>query len=186
MADTSVFNANQVYRGAFNIANSVVTFAGQAADHLVQNIQYNFTQQISMIYELGSPNVYFNGGRASGNAALNRILVALTKDKLFESFNDVCSPNDIHITQASGCTTKPSGTGGTVSPTNTVNPFINTRSELVLKSAVLSNIGGSQDNQSAVFTEQMSFLFLNMTRSVGAGTGQTTTPAATTPTTVVA
>jgi len=164
----AVFNAAQTFGGAFNIANSKVKFGGLSADHLVQSIQYQYQQQISMLYELGSPNVYFNGGRSQGTANMSKMLIAKSNnDDFLRLYNDVCAPNDIVVTQASGC--GPSK--------NTLSAALATTSTLKLQNAVMSSLSGTQDSQSAVFTEQMGFMFIGLDKTIGAAPDPAPAPA---------
>jgi hypothetical protein len=162
--NTPVFNAKQIFRGSFNIANNVVSFAGLQADHLVQNVTYQFAQQVGIIYELGSNNAYMDGGRASGTAGMSRILSAAAEgDQLLSKYNNVCNPGTIEIRQRSGC----SSSGQAARSTSGFNPNVSSR--VVLDAAVLTALSGSQESRSSTFAEQMQFMFLDMTREVNAG-----------------
>lgn len=178
---TSTFNTAQIFKGAFHVKNSKLSFNGVGADHLVQSVQYQFQQQVSMIYELGSPNVYFNGGRASGTASLSRILgpAVATADALLNNYRDICKPGTIAITQANTLCNNTQSTSQSVGESGSTNAAnANGTNTLKLEHAVLTSIGGQQDAQSAIFTEQMQFMFLDLLRGDGPVNPATAVPGA--------
>lgn len=169
MADLNVFDTNQVYAGSFNIGDNRVRFGGQSADYLVQNIGYQYAQQITMIYQLGAPvvaaanggrapsNVYYAGGRAQGSASLARVVggKSTNADEMLAKYNDICNPQNIEIEQLSGLCSSQNGV------------VVNQGKGLttILSSAVLTSLSGGSDASSPIISEQMGFMFLNMSRN---------------------
>ena len=179
---TPIFNSNQVYAGAFHVGNTKVQFGSNSTDHLTQSIQFQYAQQVQMIYELGSvqradgvateQNVYYAGGRASGTANLARVLTGrpATNDALLQAYNNICNPQSITVTVLpKACLAdRNSSTGAIVQGSDgqpSMTTLSNTQADTVLGSAILQSLSGSIDTQSAMFTQQMSFMFLNMTQS---------------------
>jgi len=180
MATQNIFNSNQVWKGSFHVGNSQISFGAASADHLAQNIQYQYAQQVQMIYELGAvqtggidlaeQSVYYAGGRASGTASLARIVTSrpVANDALLTTYNNICKPEDIAITQLTAECFKKAGKQATVSTDDGVPVLTpNIGSTTRLHSAILQSLNGSMETQSALFTQQMSFMFLNMTVTDG-------------------
>jgi len=140
----SVFAGGQTYNGGFRADQLTVTFAGtDVAGFLVQNIQFSYTQQITMLYEIGSENVYYVGGRAQGTATLGRVIgPAPLGAQFIQNFNDLCEPQDITFDATQGCVG-----GGT---------------NYTLEDAVLTTISVSTTAQDIVINEQLQFIFVDL------------------------
>ncbi len=142
----SVFQGAQVHNGSFRADYLKLNFGGSdVSGFLVQNVQFQYAQQVSMLYEIGSANVYYVGGRAQGSATLARVLgpQAATGD-FINRFNDLCNPQDIGFSASSGC----ANTGGSVSYT--------------LIDAVLTAVSVSVTSQEVVINEQLQFIFIDL------------------------
>jgi hypothetical protein len=150
-----VFGSKQVHKGSFKAELLKVNFGGATAGTLVQNVQFNFTQQVSMLFEVGSENVYFVGGRAQGTASVSRIVgpgkVLLA---FFQNFGDICKPKSITFTAEGGCGDAAGGVNYT------------------LAAATLVAVGAAVDAQQIVITEQLQFQFVDLDAKAG-GTGGT-------------
>ncbi len=140
----SVFAGGQTYNGGFRADQLTVTFAGQdVAGFLVQNIQFSYTQQITLLYEIGSENVYYVGGRAQGTATLGRVIgPAPLGGQFISNFNDLCEPQDISFDASAGCEG-----GGT---------------NYTLEDAVLTTVSVSVTAQDIVINEQLQFIFIDL------------------------
>lgn len=140
----SVFAGNQTYNGGFRADQLKLSFGGQnVAGFLVQNVQFQYAQQVSMLYEIGSENVYYVGGRAQGSATLARIIGPAPLSGLFiKKFNNLCQPADIGFNASAGCRS-----GG---PNYT------------LQNAVLTTISTSVAAQDVVINEQLQFIFIDL------------------------
>ena len=140
----SVFAGGQTYNGGFRADQLTLTFAGQdVSGFLVQNVQFSYTQQISMLYEIGSDNVYYVGGRAQGNATLARTIGPAPLAAAFiQNFNDLCNPQDLNFDSSAGC-----NSGGL---------------NYTLEDAVLTTIAASVTSQETVINEQLQFIFIDL------------------------
>lgn len=157
----SVFNNTQNFGGSFSSKYSTVAFQGFAAGHLTQQVQFQYQQQVTMLYELGSNNVYYVGGRAQGTATLSK-LVGPAGVSVAALYADICKPGDIKISQQSGCydagTRAYLGYNGGASRINSKV----TGTTYLLQNAVLTAMAGTQTAQDVVFTETLSFMYLNL------------------------
>jgi hypothetical protein len=140
-----VLGSTQQWAGSFKADLLKVNFNGVTGGMLVQNMQFNFSQQVSMLFELGSEKVYFVGGRAQGSASINRIVgPGKAILALFQGYGDICSPKNIEFTAEGGC----GGAQGGI--------------RYRLKSAVLTSVGASVDAQVIVISEQLQFMFVDL------------------------
>lgn len=140
----SVFAGGQTHNGGFRADQLKLTFGGtDVAGFLVQNVQFQYTQQITMLYEIGSANVYYVGGRAQGSATLARVIgPAPLGAEFLKQFNDLCAPQDIMFDASAGCTT-----GGV---------------KYTLEDAVLTVVSVSVQAQDVVINEQLQFIFVDL------------------------
>lgn len=140
----SVFAGGQTYNGGFRADQLTLTFGGvDVAGFLVQNVQFSYTQQITMLYEIGSENVYYVGGRAQGTATLARVIgPAPLAAQFIQQFNDLCEPQDINFDASAGCR------GGGLKYT--------------LEDAVLTTVSVSVTAQDVVINEQLQFIFVDL------------------------
>lgn len=149
----SVFAANQVLGGSIRADKVAVMFDGApATGMLLQNIQFNYTQQVTMLYEIGgvagSANVYYVGGRAMGTMSVARILgPARAQLNLITEFGDICTPKDMSFNATAGCAG-------------------NTGVNYKIHSAVLTTVGVSVAAQDVVIHEQLQFMFINLEANV--------------------
>ncbi len=149
----SVFAGAQTYKGGFRADQLRMNFKGDPVDgFLIQNVSFQYQQQISMLYEIGSANVYYVGGRAQGQATLSRVIGPTALAGRFISlFNDLCSPGDFSFDASHGC---PVGGGNINGGNGSVN--------YTLKSAVLTTISLSVQAQDVVINEQLQFIFVDL------------------------
>jgi hypothetical protein len=111
MAD--IFNRNtDSFGGSFAADQAKVTFpallGGNGADAglLVQNMSMNYTQQVTRLFEVGSPKIYYVGGRTAGNATLARVVGPRKVAQAFYStYGDICNArtNTLHFSVTTGC-----------------------------------------------------------------------------------
>lgn len=58
---------------------------------LVQNLQLQYSQQITKLYEVGGTKIYYVGGRTQGQATLSRIVGPKALSKAFyDTYGDIC------------------------------------------------------------------------------------------------
>jgi len=139
----SVFAGGQTHKGGFRADQLTLTFAGtDVKGYLVQNVQFQYAQQVTLLYEIGSEYVYYVGGRAQGSASLARVIgpAPLAVD-LIQKFNDLCNPQDISFNASAGCST-----GGI---------------KYTLEDAVLTAVSVSVASQDVVINEQLQFIFID-------------------------
>lgn len=146
----SVFNVPQTHNGSFRADKLQVAIDGVSiAGKIVQNIQFSFQQQLSILYEINGINnntsfVYFVGGRAQGNASISRIIGPAAGQLAFvQGFGDVCEPKDISFNAQAGCQTS-SGISYT------------------LKKAVLTTINESVNANDVVINEALQLQYLDL------------------------
>lgn len=140
----AVFASQQKFNGGFRSDQLKVSFGGtDVAGFTVQSINASFTQQVSTVFELGSPNLYFVGGRAQGQASMSHLVgpTQLT-GTLIRKYNNLCSPEDINLDASSGCRT-----GG---------------SNYTLQDAVLVSLQVNTDVNQPVVSQTLGFMFANM------------------------
>ena len=142
----SVFAGGQTHNGGFRADQLKLTFGGvDVAGFLVQNVQFQYAQQVTMLYEIGSANVYYVGGRAQGSATLARVIGPAPLGATFiQQFNDLCEPQDINFNASGGCR------GG--------------GSNYTLEDAVLTTIAVSVTSQETLINEQLQFIFIDLTQ----------------------
>jgi hypothetical protein len=113
---------------------------------LSQSINFNYTQQVTMLHEVGSTNVYYVAGHAQGQCQLQRVLGPGPSVAAFMSaFGNVCSPKNIDFRAKGGC----GGASGEAV-------------EYTLEHAVLTTVGTSVDSQSIVVQENFTLMFANL------------------------
>jgi len=142
----SVFKSEQRYENGFRADKLKMTINGDPVDGLViQNVQFSFTQQITMLYEIGTrqQNVYYVGGRAQGTATIARILgPGPGSQKFIKQYNDLCDPKPISFNGSSAC--KGNGT------------------KYTMKWAVLTTVAVSVNANDIVINEQLQFMFIDL------------------------
>jgi hypothetical protein len=150
MALKDVYTGGQTYAGAFKAGDLTLTIGGTPINGaMVQNISYQFNQQINQFFELGSSSVFFVAGRAQGNLTINKLAAAKGLALNIDKFNDVCNPTDLQFSsKSSGC-----GAGG-----GTLGGTYNA----LFKSCVLAGVSGQADAQSVVITHGITLQFVNM------------------------
>ena len=106
---TDIFSptTGQFFNGAFRADTATVTIGGiDGAGLLIQNLQAQYQQQNSRLYELGSTGVYYIAGRAQGNLTVQEIVGPTAISLAFiRQFADVCQAqnNNLDIGATLGC-----------------------------------------------------------------------------------
>ena len=169
MAVNNVFGFAQNLAGSFRADKLSADFGGKITGLLVQNVQFSYTQQVTMLYEIGSSqngetNTYYVGGRAQGSASIARVVgPAVAGASLIAEYGDICNAknHDIHF-KASG------GLCGSDIVQETV--------EYTLHGCTLTAIAVSIAAQDIVINEQLQMMFANL--SVGSNVGAGIAPGA--------
>lgn len=111
MAD--VFNrTTDSFGGSFSADQATITFPaigqsqGAESGLLVQNMNASYQQQVTRLFEVGSPNIYYVGGRTNGQASMARVVGPRKLQQAFyQGYGDVCRArtNSIRVAIAGGC-----------------------------------------------------------------------------------
>ena len=148
----NIFKATQTHAGGFRADDLVLTRGGNSlGGHLVQQMSLQYQQQITTLYEVGSSNVYYVGGRAQGNLTIARVAgPEEVPGILIDTYNDICNPGQLEMT-AGNSQCRP---GGTFTPQQT--------GRYILKGVLIMSLGISTQAQDVVVNEQMAFQFIDL------------------------
>jgi hypothetical protein len=107
-----VFNrTTDSHGGSFASDAAKLTFpalsgGGSEAGLLVQSLNLNYTQNVSLLYEVGSPTIYYVGGRTRGGMGVNRVAgPRVLSAAFYRTYGDVCNArtNILHLSMEAGC-----------------------------------------------------------------------------------
>ncbi len=164
MAGKSVFASgsgkNQVFNGSFLADNVKLTWPGSGENNgaIVQQVQFQIQRNVNMLYEIGSPNVYYVGGRRQGNATFNRVVSGSQAFRqLATKFGDICKPDDLTLNASQAACGSGTSTGGGVTYT--------------LVKATLNTVGASVTANDIVINESLGFMFIDLFYDAQAGGG---------------
>ncbi len=149
----SVFTRNQyTLTDSFSADSAMLTFSGGVSPALVQNINFNYSQNITRLYEVGGPGAgqkqrtYYVGGRTQGQAGIARVIGPRTSMAAFyRTYGDVCAAkrNSIEIAFVAGCD------GGGLGA-------------YTLLGVVITNIGFAVQAMDMVFNENSGLQFVDL------------------------
>jgi hypothetical protein len=148
----NIFRATQTHAGGFRASDLVMRIgANTLAGHVVQQISLQYQQQITTLYEVGSSNVYYVGGRAQGNLTIARVAgPEAVPGIVIDSYNDICNPGTLELS-AGNAQCRPGGS------------FVNnTTGQYILKGVLIMSMGISTQAQDVVVNEQMAFQFIDL------------------------
>lgn len=142
------------FAGAFSADDMSVTFGGVGLDAgaglIVQSLNFQYSQPINRIYDLGNARLLFYvAGRPQGQAGLSRIIGPRAVTLAFyEAYGDVCNAggNTLDFSFATGCG------GNTNSGTAAFS----------ISGAVLTNVAGSIQAEQMIFNEQLQLMFASL------------------------
>lgn len=149
----NVFRATQKHNGSFQASDMVMQINGaKVAGHVVQQIQMQYQQQITTLYEIGSNNVYYVGGRAQGNMSVARIAGPQSAPGIIlTAYNNICAPGEMTLSAGSdSCAAGGAFSGGQLNST------------YILGGVLVTSLGISTQAQDVVVNEQMAFQFLDL------------------------
>ena len=149
----NVFKATQKHNGSFQASDLVMRINGaKQAGHVVQQIQMQYQQQITTLYEIGSNDVYYVGGRAQGTMSIARVAgPKAAPGIILNEYNDICKPGRMTLSAgSSSCTAGGSFGSGQLT------------SEYKLGGVLVTSLGISTQAQDVVVNEQMAFQFLDL------------------------
>ena len=82
---------------------------------LIQRMQTTYQQQVTRLYEVGRPAIYYVGGRTSGDINIDRVVGPRTVQEVFyRKFGDVCQAltNTLDFEIETGCGSFGTAQGG--------------------------------------------------------------------------
>lgn len=116
MARTDMFSRRtDVHGGSFTADSAFLTFPnvlgldGQFTGEiglLIQSLSVSYRQQITRLFEIGTPAQYYVAGRTSGDGSLNRVVgPRVLQQSFYKKYGDVCqaATNDFRISAGTGC-----------------------------------------------------------------------------------
>jgi hypothetical protein len=155
-----IFNkATNGFGKAFTADGAVFTFSGQAGNllgsgMLVQQVNINYQQQVTRLWEVGSDLTYYVGGRTQGNMTVGRVVgPGVIMSAFYSRFGDVCnaSQNTIMLYIGTGC--------------YTTDKFKN--GNFKFSYCVLTSVGISVAAQDMVINENLQLMFIQMSNNDG-------------------
>lgn len=135
-------------RGAASGEN--VTSQNGGVGMLTQQLSFNYQQQITRIYEIGTNYSFYVAGRTQGNLTIGRVIgprpIAIA---FYKKYGDVCqaATNHLDIEMATGCST----IGG-----------FNQAYSFSMKFCVIMSIGVSVQAQDMMINEQLQVMFASL------------------------
>lgn len=150
MSLKDIFQREQRYRGSFTAEDTIMTIGGFTPGQgdvglLVQQVQANYVQNISRIYDLTENAVYFVGGRTQGAAGMQKVIGPSELTQTFyQKYGNVCdmADNDITLSGEMGCGTRFAAT-----------------QRLSLRNCVINSFGFNVTSQDALIVENTQLVF---------------------------
>ncbi len=168
-----VFTRNQYkLEDSFSADSAMLTFTGGVDPALIQNINFNYSQNITRLYEVGGPGAgqkqrtYYVGGRTQGQAGVARVVGPKTSMAAFyTNYGNVCAAksNSIKLSFSPACSGTAPGAAGLV--TAAVAAAVGEgggQSAYTLVGTVITNIGFSVQAMDMVFNENSALQFVDM------------------------
>jgi hypothetical protein len=158
--------ASQNLAGVIPVDAAKITFAGDGSTvfgvgMLTQNIQINYQQQVNRLYEVGTNNTYFIGGRTQGQMGVGRVIgPRAVQVAFYTKYGNMCNArtNTINLSSiGSICGTDASLTGVVLSQGQTGQA-----SKYSMKFCIITNIGITIGAQDMVVNEQLQLMFVSL------------------------
>lgn len=160
-----IFNrAGSDFGGSFAADDAKIVFSGPGGTTigqsggvglLTQNLSFNYAQQVTRLYEVGSNYSFYVAGRAQGNMGLGRVLgPRAVQTAFYRNYGDVCNAanNNINLLMASGCATN--SNGGVIGNLGQI--------AFLIKSLILTSIAITVGAQDMVVSEQLGAMFMSL------------------------
>jgi len=150
---TDMFSNDVTYGGAFSADGASITFDSKYTGLLVQNLMWNYIQNITRLYDVTSTDIVLVGGRTQGQGSMSRVMgPSALAAAFFLKYGNVCysDGNSLTVAMDAECQGGPSGATVTV----------------VMQHVIINSYGGSVAAQDMVVNEQLGFVFLWMTYAV--------------------
>jgi len=143
----------QFFNGAFRTDDAAVTIGGDIGDVcglLIQQMSFQYSQQITRLYEIGSTAVYYIAGRAQGQLSISQIVGPSSLIVAFiRQFANVCRAADNRL-ELSG-TLNCDDTGNAPSPSAAFR--------YIVSGCVITAISASVQAQNMVINQQLTMQF---------------------------
>lgn len=160
---------NDAYGGSFTADGAAITFpefdrsGAGGVGLLTQQLNIQYQQQMTKIYEIGSPRFYLIGGRSNGTVGLGRVIGPRPVQVAFYyRYGDLCKAggNIIHLSIANECPTANTADGVTGS-------FGDTDTHFSVQHCVITSLGITVGAQDMMINEQVQMMFgsLNLQNS---------------------
>jgi len=140
------------FSGAFAADAAVLTFGGLAGGGVglvTEQISFQYQQQITRLFEIGSNNVYYIAGRSQGSAGVGRVLGPRPVSTAFyQTYGNVCNAatNTLIFQAAVGCNL-PGDSGAGLA--------------MALVGVVLNSIAFSVNNpENMIINEQLAMMYV--------------------------
>jgi hypothetical protein len=164
----SIFKeASPALQGVWSSNRAGISAGGGGAFHLgvVTNIQINFSQQVSRMYDLNKKNfvgggggagaapgkaaMYYIGGRAEGRATFGRLIgPGKTGCDFYSTFGNICNINNNNLVLTFEGSGNMDCTGA--------------KAKYTLSSPILISVGITQNAQDTMINENAQFMFADM------------------------
>ncbi len=158
MAGDIYSRQGSVIAGAFSAEDTTLSFAGVGSDGfslaggvglLTQSLQVSYSQNVTRLYEVGSPNSYLIAGRTQGQASLSRIIgPRAIQAAFYRKFGNVCNArsNNIDLAARMGCNGDNSGS----------------LYSLAIGGCVLTSVSISVSAQDMMINESLQMIFISL------------------------
>ncbi len=156
MADRDIYSRNVKYGGAFSADGVTVTFNAPgvqtfSSGMLVQQLTWQYAQQMSRVYDVMGPDVYVVAGRTQGQAGIETILgpKRLLRE-FYVAFGDVCNiaSNRIHFSAVTAC-----GDGGR-------DGTFGSHEDILLDYVVIESMSGAVRAENMLIQNNINMMFL--------------------------
>lgn len=126
------------------------TLTSKTSGLLIQNVQVNYQQQVSFVYDLTAPaDVYYVSGRTQGTLQIGKVVgSAGTMKTFYTEFGDVCKMNankNFTMSGITGCTTTTGASGN-----------------IVIHQPLVTSVGFSMSVDNAVIGENCQLMFASL------------------------
>lgn len=111
-----IFNrSTDSFGGSFAADQATLTFPalqqfgvniGADVGLLIQRLAMNYQQQVTRLYEVGRPAIYYVGGRTNGDAGMDRVIGPRTiSNAFYTTYGDMCraAQNTLDFSIDNGC-----------------------------------------------------------------------------------
>lgn len=138
--------------GAFSIDTAEITFDGIEKGLLVQNVQMQYQQQVTLVYDLTSPSdVYFVAGRSQGTMSLGKVVgPGGTVKAFYQLYGNVCQvEKSFTMTGLGGCS-------------DAEAVFDPVQETFKIHSPIVTSVGFSMTVDNALISEQAQLIFASL------------------------